>query len=663
MSEILLSQLAHVELISPKPDETVRWMVDVLGLEETAREGQSVYLRGWAEWLHSSLIVTEGAQPAVEHIAWRTYGPDDPETIAKRLDGSGQEIGWVEYSVGHGRAFRYHAPVGRHVHEVFWETELYRRPPEKSEARLPEPPAEVLRSRRWRQAISITSPSPRRACTTTSRSTRRSGSATPLRSTPSRGSPCSPPRPATDSLHPRSRARPRLRRATGRANHIAYSVDQRLDVERAAEVFMANDTPIEFGPGIHGLDEITYLYVREPGGFRIEINAGGWDNAMPDWQADRLEPTQGGTTFWKNVAMPDSMMESWPAVPGTTAQECRRGLSVDATVRRELRREDGAMRIARVQVDEGTRTAVVSRDGRDRSVVLGPEMSGPGRADQPGHPSSLTAGAAGAIRLEEVSCWRRSIPPRSATSRSSSSTSRGSCKGIDADRPVPGDLVRLAVLLLLKPGRGDRPGRRDRRSRRARSDLDLELEVAVIIGRAGRNLPPEEAAAYIAGYTIFNDWSARDLQIEEMKLGLGICKGKDFANTLGPWIVTPDELEPFRSGDRLDLDLRARINDRELGDDTLANMAWSFEELIAYASRGAWIRPGDVLGSGTCGSGCLLELRGRHGRDAYPALAAGDTVTLSVQGIGELTNTIVAGVEPVPLPAARPGRLRARASA
>lgn len=193
--------------------------------------------------------------------------------------------------------------------------------------------------------------------------------------------------------------------------------------------------------------------------------------------------------------------------------------------------------------------------------------------------------------------------------------------------------------------------------------LDFELEVAAVIGRPGRNLTAEESGEHIAGYTIFNDWSARDLQTEEMKLGLGICKGKDFANTLGPWIVTPDELEPFRRGDRLDLDLRAYVNDRELGDDTLANMAWSFDELVSYASRGTWIRPGDVLGSGTCGSGCLLELRGRHGRDAYPALQAGDTVTLSVEGIGTLTNTVVAGVDPIPLPEARPGRLRARAHA
>ncbi|MGH3319439.1 MAG: fumarylacetoacetate hydrolase family protein [Streptosporangiaceae bacterium] len=186
--------------------------------------------------------------------------------------------------------------------------------------------------------------------------------------------------------------------------------------------------------------------------------------------------------------------------------------------------------------------------------------------------------------------------------------------------------------------------------------LDLELKVAAVIGRAGRDLTVTEAGAHIAGYTIFNDWSARDLGADELRLGLGMCKAKDFANTLGPWVVTADELEPYRSGDRLDLDMRAAVNGVELGDDTLANMAWSFAELVAYASRGTWVRPGDVLGSGTCGSGCLAELWGRRGREDPPPLRAGDTVTLTVEGIGELTNTVVAGVAPVALPRARPGR-------
>ena len=189
--------------------------------------------------------------------------------------------------------------------------------------------------------------------------------------------------------------------------------------------------------------------------------------------------------------------------------------------------------------------------------------------------------------------------------------------------------------------------------------MDLELEVAAIIGREGRNLRPDAAGAHIAGYTIFNDWSARDIGGKEVQTPFGQCKGKDFANTLGPWIVTPDELEPWRDGDRYDLSLQAFINGVELGRDTLANMAWSFEEMIAYASRGTWVRPGDVLGSGTCGSGCLLELWGRRASTQDPPpLKAGDVVTLRVEGIGELTNRLVEGFELIELP---PARTKARA--
>ncbi len=324
MSEILLSQLAHVELVSPKPDETVRWMVDVLGLEETARAGQSVYLRGWAEWLHSSLIVTEGPQPAVEHIAWRTYGPDDPETIATRLEGTGQEIGWIEDPSATAGPSVTTPPPGAMC------TRSSGRPtctgaPGEGRGRLPEPPAEVLRPRHGCQVSRPRHRGDTEHRTTTSPSIRHSGNATPPRSMAEPGftvfatTTCNGIRSTHDlGLVPDFGA-------TGRANHIAYNVDQRLDVERAAEVFMANDTPIEFGPGIHGCDEITYLYVREPGGFRIEINAGGWENAMPDWQATTWNTSQGGTTLWKNLAMPESMMESWPAISGKTAQEATEG--------------------------------------------------------------------------------------------------------------------------------------------------------------------------------------------------------------------------------------------------------------------------------------------------------------------------------------------------
>src|SRR3954452_4754142 len=139
------------------------------------------------------------------------------------------------------------------------------------------------------------------------------------------------------------------------------------------------------------------------------------------------------------------------------------------------------------------------------------------------------------------------------------------------------------------------------------SGLDLELEVAAIVSRRGRNIGVGDAADHIAGYTIFNDWSERDIAAQEARLPFGFHKTKDFANTFGPWIVTPDELEPYRNGDRLDLRATAYINGAELGGDTFANMAWSFEELVAFAARGAWVCPCDVIASGTCGGGCLFE--------------------------------------------------------
>ncbi|HWU08436.1 MAG TPA: fumarylacetoacetate hydrolase family protein [Streptomyces sp.] len=187
------------------------------------------------------------------------------------------------------------------------------------------------------------------------------------------------------------------------------------------------------------------------------------------------------------------------------------------------------------------------------------------------------------------------------------------------------------------------------------SVLDFELEVGAVIGREGRDLTPEQAREHIVGYTVFNDWSARDLQSAEMKVGLGPCKGKDTATTLGPYLVTADELEPYRDGEGfLRLALTAEVNGQVVGEDLLSNMSWTFEEMTAYASRGTRVVPGDVLGSGTCGNGgCLAELWGLRGEQTPPPLKPGDTVSLTVEGIGTLTSTVVPGVEPVPLPAGR----------
>lgn len=183
--------------------------------------------------------------------------------------------------------------------------------------------------------------------------------------------------------------------------------------------------------------------------------------------------------------------------------------------------------------------------------------------------------------------------------------------------------------------------------------FDLELEVGAVVGRAGRDVAPDDGEQLIAGYTILVDWSARDLQVAEMEVGLGPTKGKDTATTLGPMLVTRDELEPHRSGTSFALEMTAAVNGRTLGRDSMDSMAWSFGDLVAYASRGTEVRPGDVLGSGTCGAGCLAEMWGRHGFDWHPPLAPGDEVTVAVEQLGSMSLTLVEGPAPVPIPPAR----------
>ena len=173
--------------------------------------------------------------------------------------------------------------------------------------------------------------------------------------------------------------------------------------------------------------------------------------------------------------------------------------------------------------------------------------------------------------------------------------------------------------------------------------FDFELEVAAIIGRSGSDIAPADAETYIAGYSILCDWSARDLQMTEMKVGLGPAKGKDTATTLGPMMVTPDELEGFRSEKGFDLAMRVTVNGREYSTGNWNSIYWSFAQMIAYASRGTTLKPGDVIGSGTVGTGCILELGRVHGLDAFPYLVAGDRVEIDVEQLGTIASTVVAG--------------------
>ncbi len=168
--------------------------------------------------------------------------------------------------------------------------------------------------------------------------------------------------------------------------------------------------------------------------------------------------------------------------------------------------------------------------------------------------------------------------------------------------------------------------------------MDFELEIAVVIGKPGINIKPEDAPDHIFGYAIFNDWSARDVQRVEMKAGLGPAKGKDFASSLGPVIVTSEALAD-RSVNRpgvYDLNMAARINGVEISKANFKDIYWSFGEIIARASDTCEVQAGDVIGSGTVGTGCLLELTKAEG----PWLNAGDVVELEIERIGILKNIV-----------------------
>ena len=185
--------------------------------------------------------------------------------------------------------------------------------------------------------------------------------------------------------------------------------------------------------------------------------------------------------------------------------------------------------------------------------------------------------------------------------------------------------------------------------------LDFELELAAVICRDVRNAGADEARAAIGGYCVMNDWSARDVQGREMTLGLGPSKGKDFATTIGPWVVTPDEVDDCRDEDGfLDLAMSVRVNGELVGSDRSGNMGWSFEQMVSYASRASWVKAGEVVGSGTCATGALAETWGRTGQLVPPPLQPGDVVEMSIERIGTLSNRVVASDEVVPpIPTAR----------
>ena len=320
MSKRLLSHLAHVELITPKLDQSVRFFKDIMGLHETGREGDSVYLRCWGEHYLYSVILTAGLEPAIGHSAWRTAGPEELSEGVSRLEASGHSGEWVEKSFGHGRAYRFRGPGG-HAHEIFWEIDRYVAPPDQRST-YPERPQryfahgisprqidhvtlstrDVVKACNWYRDVlgfrfmahSAIDEDPNFvvfALVTTNEKSHDLGFGIDFSAVP------------------------------GRFHHLAFFVDSQAEHLRSAEMLLEAGTPIEYGPGRHGMGEQSYIYFREPGGLRLEINTSGYRNYVPDWEPVAWRLSQGANTMYRNLGMPDSMNDAFPPAPEAAMAE------------------------------------------------------------------------------------------------------------------------------------------------------------------------------------------------------------------------------------------------------------------------------------------------------------------------------------------------------
>lgn len=319
----LISQLAHVEIFSPKPEASLKFFTDVMGLEISGRSGQSVFLRGWGEFFRHSLQLTEAKTPGLGHIAWRSFGPDELQEAVKRLERSGAGEGWRENDFGHGAAYRYRGPGG-HVHEIFWEVEYFKPAPElastfpnRAQRFNPRGIAarqidhvtittkDVMKTAQWHRdtlghrfmEYTVPDNDPELvifAMTTTCERGHDLGLVVDFSDIPNR-------------IH-----------------HVAYWLDQRQDLLRAAEVLLEADVPIEFGPGRHGLGEQDYLYFREPGGLRIELNSGGYKNYDPNWETVRWKLSQGSNVFYRNASSPESFRQAFPLPEQVVADDAKK---------------------------------------------------------------------------------------------------------------------------------------------------------------------------------------------------------------------------------------------------------------------------------------------------------------------------------------------------
>lgn len=317
--EKLISGIAHLEIASPDVEASAAFYAQQFGMRIIDRVDGAVYLRCWGDYYRHSLVIRHGEQPALARMGWRTESAQALEVAAERVMAAGIEGTWVEAGPGLGRSFEFDGPFG-HPMRLVWEVEQFKAADEFASI-YPDRP----------EKRSSHAGAPRFLDHVTIASTDVDGFADWHR----------------DVLGFRLMARTRLGErdfsvfsvlttnekshdlgvvmdhstASGRVNHIAFWVDSHEELMICADVLMENGTPMESGPGIHGIGEQQYLYFREPSGLRVELNSGGYRNYVPDWKANTWLPEDGGSNFYRNAPIPDSIFESFPPADGLTASE------------------------------------------------------------------------------------------------------------------------------------------------------------------------------------------------------------------------------------------------------------------------------------------------------------------------------------------------------
>jgi len=317
----LLSQLTHLEIYALDLEESVRYYEQQVGLRVIDRDDEKVYLRAWGDFYTYSLVLRKGDAPGLVSMAWRTTSDEALDEAVERIEASGHAGEWKEPGAHLGRSYIFTGPYG-HTMQLFWEAERYHGEGEFA-SEFPDRPEKrraVGIAARHLDHVTIASRDVEGFANWYSETLgfRRMGySAFEIEG-----------KEVTFfgvlTTNEKSHDLGILldgSNGSGRIHHYAWWVDTRAELDRAADLLIEHGTPIEYGPGVHGVGEQAFLYFREPSGLRIELNTGGYRNYIPDWEPYRWHPSQGNDDFYRNRVLPQTMLEAFPPAAGPTATE------------------------------------------------------------------------------------------------------------------------------------------------------------------------------------------------------------------------------------------------------------------------------------------------------------------------------------------------------